>query len=171
MPRWCTTNLPPRKNCCSSHGCWESRRPRAAVHRGCVVFGSTGACPRFCGVRSGSIAVRRGNWSYGSISKAAARLRQAGKTAALHRKMSLLSNTSVLLGKELRTEFRSRELLTTTIVFVLIVVVLFSFNLNPTTEESRRFGPGLLCLAFLFAASLLLQPAFLRDHNHATHIP
>src|SRR5216684_3991897 len=82
--------------------------------------------------------------------------------------MSLLSNTSVLLGKELRTEFRSRELLTTTVVFVLIVVVLFSFNLNPTTEESRRFGPGLLWLAFLFAASLMLQPCFLREQTNDT---
>jgi heme exporter protein B len=82
--------------------------------------------------------------------------------------MSLFSNTSVLLGKELRTEFRSRELLTTTIVFVLIVIVLFSFNLNPTTEESRRFGPGLLWLAFLFAASLMLQPCFVHEQNNDT---
>ena len=82
--------------------------------------------------------------------------------------MSLLSNTTVLLGKELRTEFRSRELLTTTIVFVLIVIVLFSFNLNPTTEESRHFGPGLLWLAFLFAASLMLQPCFVREQNNDT---
>ena len=82
--------------------------------------------------------------------------------------MSLLNNTSVLLGKELRTEFRSRELLTTTIVFVLIVLVLFSFNLNPTTEESRHFGPGLLWLAFLFAASLMLQPCFVREQNNDT---
>jgi heme exporter protein B len=82
--------------------------------------------------------------------------------------MSLLANTSVLLGKELRTEFRSRELLTTTIVFVLIVIVLFSFNLNPTTEESRRFGPGLLWLAFLFAASLMLQPCFVREQSNDT---
>jgi heme exporter protein B len=82
--------------------------------------------------------------------------------------MSLLSNTSILLGKELRTEFRSRELLTTTIVFVLIVIVLFSFNLNPTTEESRHFGPGLLWLGFLFAASLMLQPCFVREQNNDT---
>src|SRR5712671_1942288 len=82
--------------------------------------------------------------------------------------MSLLADTGILLGKELRTEFRSRELLTTTVVFVLIVVVLFSFNLNPTTEESRRFGPGLLWLAFLFAASLMLQPCFLREQNNDT---
>src|SRR6266852_4013050 len=82
--------------------------------------------------------------------------------------MSLLSNTSVLLGKELRTEFRSRELLITTVVFILMVVVLFSFTFDPTREESRRFGPGLLWLAFLFAASLMLQPCFLREQNNDT---
>jgi heme exporter protein B len=82
--------------------------------------------------------------------------------------MSLLANASVLLGKELRTEFRSRELLTTTVVFILMVVVLFSFTFDPTSAESRRFGPGLLWLAFLFAASLMLQPCFLREQTNDT---
>src|SRR5450755_461750 len=82
--------------------------------------------------------------------------------------MSLLSNTTVLLGKELRTEFRSRELLTTTVVFILMIIVLFSFTFDPTYTESRRFGPGLLWLAFLFAASLMLQPCFLREQNNDT---
>ena len=82
--------------------------------------------------------------------------------------MALLPNTAVLLGKELRTEFRSRELLTTTVVFILIVIVLFSFTFEPTSDESRRFGPGLLWLAFLFAASLMLQPCFLREQNNDT---
>jgi heme exporter protein B len=82
--------------------------------------------------------------------------------------MSLLSNTTILLGKELRTEFRSRELLTTTIVFVLIVLVLFSFTFDPLSEEARRFGSGLLWLAFLFAASLMLQPCFLREQTNDT---
>src|ERR1700751_69141 len=82
--------------------------------------------------------------------------------------MSLLSNTSALLGKELRTEFRSRELLTPTVVFILMVVVLFSFTFDPTSSESRRFGPGLLWLAILFAASLMLQPCFLREQSNDT---
>jgi heme exporter protein B len=82
--------------------------------------------------------------------------------------MALLPNTAVLLGKELRTEFRSRELLTTTVVFILIVIVLFSFTFEPTSDESRRFGPGLLWLAFLFAASLMLQPCFLREQHNDT---
>jgi heme exporter protein B len=82
--------------------------------------------------------------------------------------MSLLSNTGTLLGKELRTEFRSRELLTTTAVFILVVLIMFSFAINPTAEESRAFGPGLLWLAILFAASLMLQPCFLREQTNDT---
>ena len=82
--------------------------------------------------------------------------------------MSLLSNTGVLLGKELRTEFRSRELLTTTFVFILIVIVLFSFTFDPTSDESRRFAPGLIWLAFLFASSLMLQRCFLREQHNDT---
>jgi len=82
--------------------------------------------------------------------------------------MSLFSNTAALLSKELRTEFRSRELLTTTVVFILVVLILFSFAISPTTEESREFGPGLLWLAILFAASLMLQPCFLREQSNDT---
>src|SRR5260370_6894371 len=82
--------------------------------------------------------------------------------------MALLSNSAVVLGKELRTEFRSRELLTTTVVFILTIVVLFSFPFDPAASESRRFGSGLLWLAFLFAASLMLQPGFLREQNNDT---
>src|ERR1700724_4659020 len=82
--------------------------------------------------------------------------------------MSLLASTGVLLGKELRTEFRSRELLTTTGIFVVIVLVLFSFTFDPLSDEARRFGAGLLWLAFLFAASLMLQPCFLREQNKDT---
>ncbi|HXM96654.1 MAG TPA: heme exporter protein CcmB [Candidatus Dormibacteraeota bacterium] len=82
--------------------------------------------------------------------------------------MSLLYNTSVLFGKELRTEFRSREILTTTVVFILMVIVLFSFTFDPSAAESRRFGPGLLWLAFLFASSLMLQSCFLREQNNDT---
>src|SRR5437016_9777212 len=82
--------------------------------------------------------------------------------------MALLSKAAVLLGKELRTEFRSRELLTTTVVFILTIVVLFSFTFDPSVSESRRFGPGLLWLAFLFAASLMLQPCFLREQTNDT---
>jgi len=82
--------------------------------------------------------------------------------------LRLFSNTAVLLQKELQAEFRSHELLTTTGVFILIVIVLFSFTFDPTSAESRQFGPGLLWLAFLFSASLMLQPTFLKERTNDT---
>jgi heme exporter protein B len=74
----------------------------------------------------------------------------------------------ILLAKELRLEFRTRELVNATIVFALIVVVLFSFAFNPTAGEARRYGPGLLWIAFLFAGSLMLHPSFGREQDNQT---
>jgi heme exporter protein B len=74
----------------------------------------------------------------------------------------------ILLSKELRAELRSRELLQTTLIFALIVVVLFSFAFDPTAAESRRFGPGLLWIAFLFAGTLMLNPSFAREQANDT---
>ena len=82
--------------------------------------------------------------------------------------MKLLSDTAVLLQKEIQAEFRSRELLGTASIFILIVIVLFSFTFDPTSAESKQFGPGLLWLAFLFSASLMLQPSFMKERTNDT---
>jgi len=75
---------------------------------------------------------------------------------------------AILLGKELRLEFRTRELLTATVIFAVVVVVLFSFAFDPTAAESRRYGPGLLWIAFLFSGSLMLHPSFGREQANQT---
>lgn len=82
--------------------------------------------------------------------------------------MTTIKAAAIILGKELRLEFRTRELLTATIVFALVVVVLFSFAFDPTPAESRRYGPGLLWIAFLFAGSLMLNPSFAREQSNET---
>jgi heme exporter protein B len=82
--------------------------------------------------------------------------------------MSTLRAAAVVFGKELRTEFRTRELLNTTVVFVLMVLILFSFTMDPSAEESRRFTPGLLWLAILFAGALMLFPSFTREQVNET---
>lgn len=75
---------------------------------------------------------------------------------------------ATILLKEVRAELRARELLNTTFIFALVVVVLFSFAFDPSASESRRFGPGLLWIALLFAGSLMLQPSFAREHANDT---
>ena len=82
--------------------------------------------------------------------------------------MTTARAAAILLAKELRLEFRTRELLNATIVFALVVVVLFSFSFDPTSAESRRLGPGLLWIAFLFSGSLMLHPSFAREQVNQT---
>jgi heme exporter protein B len=82
--------------------------------------------------------------------------------------VSTARTAAILLAKELRLEFRTRELLTGTVIFVLIVIVLFSFAFDPTSADSRRYGPGLLWIAFLFAGSLMLHPSFAREQANQT---
>lgn len=82
--------------------------------------------------------------------------------------MNAGSAAAAILGKEIRAELRGRELLNTTFIFALVVVVLFSFAFEPTVAESRRFGPGLLWIDLLFAGSLMLQPSFAREHANDT---
>src|ERR1700733_603526 len=82
--------------------------------------------------------------------------------------MTTTRAAAILLAKELRLEFRTRELLSATVVFALVIVVLFSFAFEPTAAESRRYGPGLLWIAFLFAGSLMLNPSFAREQANDT---
>jgi heme exporter protein B len=82
--------------------------------------------------------------------------------------MTTARAAAILLAKELRLEFRTRELLTITVIFAIVVVVLFSFAFDPTSAESRRYGPGLLWIAFLFSGSLMLNPSFSREHANQT---
>jgi heme exporter protein B len=82
--------------------------------------------------------------------------------------ISLSRAALTVFAKELRAEFRSFELLTSTLVFVLIVVFVFSFAFSPSHDDSRRFGAGFLWIALLFAGSLMLQPSFARERANDT---
>jgi heme exporter protein B len=82
--------------------------------------------------------------------------------------MNALRATLTLFAKECRLEFRTRELLTATVVFSLIIIVFFNFAFDPTPAEARRFGPGLLWIAFFFAGSLMVNPSFAREQTNDT---
>lgn len=82
--------------------------------------------------------------------------------------VGLTRATATVFAKELRVEFRSFEILTSTIIFALIVVFVFSFAFNPSSADSRRFGAGFIWIALLFASSLMLQPSFTRERTNDT---
>jgi heme exporter protein B len=68
-----------------------------------------------------------------------------------------------ILGKDARAERRTKEVLNTSLLFALIVLVVFSFAFEPTSEEARRISGGLLWVAITFAGVLALNRSFARE--------
>lgn len=68
-----------------------------------------------------------------------------------------------LLGKDARAERRTKEVLNTSLLFALIVLVVFSFSFEPTAEETRRISGGLLWVAIMFSGMLALNRGFARE--------
>lgn len=72
-----------------------------------------------------------------------------------------MSALLAVLWKDLLAEWRSRDRLTAMLVFSLLVVLIFQLVLpRQPPEQARALAPGLLWIAWLFAALLGLNRAF-----------
>jgi len=65
--------------------------------------------------------------------------------------------------KDLRAELRTKEALNASLAFSIVVLLLFSFAFEPSVEETRALGGGLLWLVFAFAGVLILNRSFARE--------
>lgn len=62
-----------------------------------------------------------------------------------------------IVVKDLRTEWRTREIFTFMFVFTVLVIVIFNFAIGADPEAMRKVDPGILWVALLFATVLGLQ--------------
>ena len=72
----------------------------------------------------------------------------------------MLRDAVLVLGKDLRLEFRSRVIINQVLPFAVLVLVLFAFALDPDRRILTQATPGLFWLAVLFSTLLALQRAF-----------
>jgi heme exporter protein B len=77
--------------------------------------------------------------------------------------LSIAKLTAINVRKDLRLEWRSRDVLNSMLFFALLVVVIFSFTFEPTAEESRRLAGGLIWTAFLFSTTMALNQSWARE--------
>src|SRR2546425_12254979 len=64
-----------------------------------------------------------------------------------------------LLVKDLKTEWRTREIFTSMFVFAVLVIVVFNFAIGADPELIRQVVSGVVWVALLFATVLGLQRA------------
>lgn len=83
--------------------------------------------------------------------------------------MSYLRHVLTHLRKDLRLEWRARELINGMLFFALLVVVVFSLAFDPTAFPTiaRQISGGLLWVGLLFASITALNQSWARElHNH-----
>jgi heme exporter protein B len=79
---------------------------------------------------------------------------------------TFLRQSLTIAGKDLRAELRTKEALNASLAFSLVILVLFSFALDPSSEQFRDFSGGLLWMVYAFAGALVLNRSFARElHN------
>ena len=64
---------------------------------------------------------------------------------------SMLRDAAMVVGKDLRLEWRSRVTLSQILPFALLVLILFAFALDPDRRILEEATPGLFWLAVLFS--------------------
>ena len=79
-----------------------------------------------------------------------------------------LRQMMALLAKDLKTEWRTREIFSSMFVFVVLVIVVFNFALGADPERMRQVAPGVLWVALLFAMVLGLQRAVQMESEEDT---
>jgi heme exporter protein B len=75
--------------------------------------------------------------------------------------MSIVKLTWINVSKDLRLEWRSRDVFNSMMFFALVVVVVFSFSFE--REDSRPVMGGLIWIAFLFSTTMALNQSWARE--------
>ncbi len=77
--------------------------------------------------------------------------------------MDFFRQAWLVAAKDLRTELRTKEAVNASLSFALVILLLFSFAFDPTSEQTREISGGLLWIVFAFAGALILNRSFARE--------
>ena len=77
-----------------------------------------------------------------------------------------LQQVWTIAAKDLHSELRTKEAWNASIAFTVVILLLFSFAFDPSSEQIREFSGGLLWMTYAFAGALVLNRSFARElHN------
>src|SRR3990172_9911725 len=74
--------------------------------------------------------------------------------------MTYWRKVTAIVWKDALSEMRTKEILSSVLVFALLVIVTFNFAFNASKEVLAVVAPGILWVAFTFAGVLSLTRAF-----------
>ena len=77
--------------------------------------------------------------------------------------MKTLNKALVIAWKDIISEFRTKEIISSVIVFAILVIVIFNFAFSGSQQTMVSLTPGMLWVTFAFAGVLSLNRAFIQE--------
>ncbi len=71
--------------------------------------------------------------------------------------------TLAITWKDILSEFRSREIVISVLVFTLLVIIIFNFAFGSSGQQMVALAPGMLWVTFSFAGVLSLNRSFIME--------
>jgi len=75
--------------------------------------------------------------------------------------MKFWSQVRAIVWKDILSEIRTKESITSVLVFTLLVIVIFNFAFDSNTQTMNLVAPGILWVTFAFAGVISLNRGFL----------
>lgn len=84
--------------------------------------------------------------------------------------MTIWSRVWAIAAKDLRAELRTKQTSSAMMIFAFLVIVIFAFAFDPTRQNLTFILPGVIWVAFFFAALLGLNRSFVAERvNDCLH--
>ena len=77
--------------------------------------------------------------------------------------MTFWRKVLAITWKDVRSEFRAREIITSVLVFTLLVIIIFNFAFGGSGQPMVMLAPGMLWVTFAFAGVLSLNRSFILE--------
>ncbi|SEM40077.1 heme exporter protein B [Mesobacillus persicus] len=80
--------------------------------------------------------------------------------------MTVLSDALTIAGKDLRSEFKTKQTISMMAIFAALVILVFSFAFDPTNNAVKAVIPGLVWVITVFAGILGLNRSFTSEQEN-----
>lgn len=80
--------------------------------------------------------------------------------------MSFWSSVMAIIRKDLSVELRGREIITTSLLFALLTLVIFNFAFDMSAIDVNEASAGILWVAFLFSGAITMNRSFLYEREN-----
>ncbi|MCL2140949.1 MAG: heme exporter protein CcmB [Dehalococcoidia bacterium] len=77
--------------------------------------------------------------------------------------MSFFSQVLAVARKDIISELRTREIISSVLVFAILVLVIFNFAFEPDQALLSEIAPGIIWVAFVFSGILALNRTFIPE--------